>query len=148
VDDRQSLRGTADSFLGLVVQRQFQLGQSARSALHASGDYRHWRRLSAHLGRGPVFTAYLYGIGFMFVLAYTLAREPRRLPDGALFAVSAAAAVTHWSALILTIAALVVVGRVSSQAGLIVYPITNGLVIPVAVVWEALLLKQKIAPGP
>jgi len=95
-------------------------------------------------GRGPVFTAYLYGIGFLLVLGYTLAREPRRLPDGALFAVSAAAAVTHWSGLMLTMAALVTVGRVSSQAGLIVYPITNGLVIPVAVVLGTLLLKQKI----
>ena len=96
-------------------------------------------------GRGPVFTAYLYGIGFLLVLGYTLARGPRALPDGALFAISAAAAVTHWSGLMLTMAALVVVGRVSSQAGLIVYPITNGLVIPVAVVLGALLLKQKIS---
>ena len=57
--------------------------------------------------------------------------------------ISAAAAVTHWSGLMLTMAALVVVGRVSSQAGLVVYPITNGLVIPMAVVLGALILKQK-----
>jgi drug/metabolite transporter (DMT)-like permease len=40
--------------------------------------------------------------------------------------------------------ALVQVGRVSSQAGVVVYPITNGLVIPVGVLLGLLLLKQKI----
>lgn len=96
-------------------------------------------------GRGPVFTAYLYGIGFLFVLVYKLAGKQGWLWQGALIGIGAAAAVTHWSGLMLTMAALVVVGRVSSQAGLIVYPITNGLVIPMAVVLGALLLKQKIS---
>ena len=96
-------------------------------------------------GRGPVFTAYLYGIGFLLVLVYKLAGDRRWLREGDLIGISAAAAVTHWSGLMLTIAALVVVGRVSLQAGLVVYPITNGLVIPVAVVLGALLLKQEIS---
>jgi drug/metabolite transporter (DMT)-like permease len=96
-------------------------------------------------GRGPLFTAYLYGIGFLLVLGYKLAGD-RHWPGGvALMGISAAAAVSHWSGLMLTMAALVAAGRVSSQAGLVVYPITNGLIIPVAVVLGALLLKQKIS---
>lgn len=95
-------------------------------------------------GYGPIFTAYLYGIGFLLVLGYKLAGDRRWATEGALIGISAAAAVTHWSGLKFTMAALVVVGRVSSQAGLVVHPITNGLVIPVAVVLGALLLKQTI----
>lgn len=41
-------------------------------------------------------------------------------------------------------AALTLVGRASSQAGLVVFPITNGLVIPLGVVLGAILLHQKI----
>jgi len=96
-------------------------------------------------GCGPVFTAYLYGIGFLLVLGYKLAGDRRWPTEGGLIGISAAAAVTHWSGLMFTMAALEVVGRISSQAGLVVYPITNGLVIPVAVVLGALLLKQKIS---
>ncbi len=94
-------------------------------------------------GQGPVFTAYMYGIGFPIVLGYKLTSGQRRPAEGALVGISAAAAVTHWSGLMFTMAVLAVVGRVSSQAGLVVYPITNGLVIPVAVVLGALILKQK-----
>jgi drug/metabolite transporter (DMT)-like permease len=96
-------------------------------------------------GSGPIFTAYLYGIGLLLVLGYKLAGNRRWPTERALIGISAAAAVTHWAGLMFTMAALVVVGRVSSQAGLVVYPITNGLVIPVAVVLGALLLKQKIS---
>ena len=96
-------------------------------------------------GHGPIFTAYLYGIGFLVVLGYKMAWDRRWPRERALIGISAAAAVTHWAGLMFTMAALVVVGRVSSQAGLVVYPITNGLVIPVAVVLGALLLKQKIS---
>ena len=95
-------------------------------------------------GYGPLFTAYLYGMGFLLVVGYKLARKQRWATEGALIGISTAVAVTHWSGLMFTMAALVAVGRVSSQAGLVVYPITNGLVIPVAVLLGALLLKQKI----
>ena len=95
-------------------------------------------------GQGPLFTAYLYGWGFLIVLAYKLVGNRRWVREGRLIGISAAAAVTHWSGLMLTIAALVVVSRVSTQAGLVVYPITNGLVIPVAVVLSAVLLKQRV----
>ena len=55
------------------------------------------------------------------------------------------AATTHWSGIMLTMLALTAVARVSRQAGLIVYPITNGLVIPVGVILGALILKQKFS---
>jgi uncharacterized membrane protein len=96
-------------------------------------------------GSGPIFTAYLYGIGLLLVLGYKLAGNRRWPTERALIGISAAAAVTHWAGLMFTMAALLVVGRGSSQSGLVVYPITNGLVIPVAVVLGALLLKQKIS---
>jgi drug/metabolite transporter (DMT)-like permease len=96
-------------------------------------------------GYGPVFTAYLYGIGLLVVLGCKLIRDRRWPTERALVGIGVVAAMTHWSGLMLTMAALVVVGRVSSQAGLVVYPITNGLVIPVAVILGALLLKQKIS---
>jgi hypothetical protein len=45
----------------------------------------------------------------------------------------------------LTILALEVVAKVSRQAGLIVYPITNGLTIALGVVIGSLVLKQKVS---
>jgi len=54
------------------------------------------------------------------------------------------AAATHWSGIMLTMAALAVIGRVSSEAGVVVYPITNGLVIPVGVLLGVWLLKARI----
>jgi drug/metabolite transporter (DMT)-like permease len=136
------------------------IGGGSRAAL-ATGRASHWFMyislaffLNAWLvvllrfvpaGSGPLFTAYLYGIGFLLVLGYKLAGDRRWPTEKALIGISTAAAVTHWSGMMLTMAALAAVGRVSSQAGLMVYPITNGLVIPVAVILGAVLLKQKIS---
>ena len=89
-----------------------------------------------------LFTVYFYGISFLLVLPYKLARRTSLVPDRNLYLVSAMGAVTHWSGIMLTMAALAVVGHVSSQAGVIVYPITNGLVIPIGVLLGAWLLKQ------
>jgi len=77
-------------------------------------------------------------------LLYKLARDRQWQISQGLLGVSAASAVTHWGGVVLTMLALIEVGRVSAQAGVIVYPITNGLVIPIGVVLGALLLKQKI----
>jgi multidrug transporter EmrE-like cation transporter len=44
----------------------------------------------------------------------------------------------------LTIVALYVVGQVSAQAGLIVYPITNGLPIVTGVVIGSFVLRQMV----
>ena len=59
--------------------------------------------------------------------------------------VAIGAAVTHWSGIMLTIAALAMVAKTSHQTGVIVYPITNGLVIPTGVVLGAIILKQQVS---
>lgn len=92
----------------------------------------------------PLFTAYFYGISFLLVLPYKLFADRHWGFTRGLVAVSTAAAATHWSGIMLTIAALALVGRVSSQTGVIVYPITNGLVIPIGAVLGILLLKQHV----
>lgn len=89
-----------------------------------------------------LFTVYFYGISFLIVLPYKLAWRTPLIPDRSLYLVSALGAVTHWSGIMLTMAALAIVGHVSSQAGVIVYPITNGLVIPIGVLLGVWLLKE------
>jgi drug/metabolite transporter (DMT)-like permease len=96
-------------------------------------------------GYAALFTVYFYGISFLLVLPYKLYQDSRLVPPGGLFAVSAAAAPTHWSGIMLTMAALSVAGRVSPNAGVIIYPITNGLVIPIGVLLGVWLLNQKLA---
>jgi hypothetical protein len=91
-----------------------------------------------------LFTVYFYGISFLLVLPYKIARRTALIPERNLYLVSALGAVTHWSGIMLTMAALAVVARVSTQAGVIVYPITNGLVIPIGVLLGAWLLKQRM----
>ena len=94
--------------------------------------------------QGTLFTAYFYGISFLLVLPYKLLRDRVWSPAKGLIGVSVAGAVTHWSGIMLTIAALAQVGRVTRQTGVIVYPITNGLVIPVGVVLGVIFLKQRL----
>ena len=96
-------------------------------------------------GYSALFTVYFYGISFLMVLPYKLYQNSRLVPGSGLFAVSAAAAATHWSGIMLTMTALSVAGRVSANAGVIIYPITNGLVIPIGVVLGVWLLHQKLA---
>lgn len=96
-------------------------------------------------GYSALFTVYFYGISFLIVLPYKLYQDSRLVPAGGLFAVSAAGAVTHWSGIMLTMAALSVAGRASANAGVIIYPISNGLVIPIGVVLGVWLLNQKLA---
>lgn len=95
-------------------------------------------------GSEALFTVYFHSLSIPFLAAYKLWKEPKWHVPGALASVSLLAAVTHWGGIMLTMLALVQVGRVSAQAGVIVYPITNGLVIPVGVLLGLLLLKQKI----
>ena len=91
-----------------------------------------------------LFTTYLYAIGFLLVQGYKLLWDRHWPAEAGLIKVSMSAAATHWSGIMLTMAALTVVGRVSSEAGIIVYPITNGLVIPVGVLLGVWLLKERI----
>lgn len=95
-------------------------------------------------GLGALFTVYFYGISVVVVLVYKLISRERLAHGKGILAVAALGACTHWSGIMLTILALEVVGKISKQAGLIVYPITNGLVIPIGVVIGSLILRQKI----
>jgi drug/metabolite transporter (DMT)-like permease len=95
-------------------------------------------------GSEALFTVYFHGLSIPILVVYKLLKEPRWRVPRALAGVSLLAAVTHWGGIMLTMLALVAVGRVSSQAGVIVYPITNGLVIPVGVLLGFLILKQKL----
>jgi drug/metabolite transporter (DMT)-like permease len=95
-------------------------------------------------GYSALFTTYLYGIGFLLVQGYKLLLDRHWPTERGLIMVSMGAAATHWSGIMLTMAALAVMGRVSTEAGVVVYPITNGLVIPVGVLLGVWLLKEKI----
>ena len=93
---------------------------------------------------GALFTAYFYGISFVLVAPYKLLADRTWHPAKGLIGVSTAGAVAHWSGIMLTIAALSHISKVSKETGVIVYPITNGLVIPVGVILGVVLLKQRI----
>ena len=95
-------------------------------------------------GYSGLFTVYFYGWSIPLVLVAKLTQDRNWKIEKGLLPVSALGAGTHWAGIMLTMAALSRVGQVSSQAGVIVYPITNGLVIPVGVLLGVVLLKQTI----
>jgi drug/metabolite transporter (DMT)-like permease len=94
---------------------------------------------------GPVFTLYFYGFSVVLVIPILLWTKNSWRPSPPVLGLAALSAVSHWSGIMLTIAALAMISKVSQQAGLIVYPITNGLVIPAGVILGILILKQKIS---
>ncbi|MDQ2949525.1 MAG: hypothetical protein M3Y27_26905 [Acidobacteriota bacterium] len=95
-------------------------------------------------GYSALFTVYFYGISFLIVLPYKLYQGSRLVPASGLFAVSALGAATHWSGIMLTMAALTAATNANANAGVVIYPITNGLVIPIGVLLGVWLLKQKL----
>jgi drug/metabolite transporter (DMT)-like permease len=95
-------------------------------------------------GEGTVFTMYFYGISFLLVAPYKLWVDRTWHPARGLIAISVAGAAAHWSGIMLTIAALARITKVSRETGVIVYPITNGLVIPIGVILGLVLLKQHL----
>jgi len=97
--------------------------------------------------QAALFTTYLYGTGFFMFLLVVLATRLRWDIAPGLIGASVSAATTHWSGIMLTMFALGSISRVSRQAGLVVYPITNGLVIPIGVILGALILKEKFSVG-
>jgi len=95
-------------------------------------------------GLGALFTFYFYSLSAVLTLVYKLlVKEPWSRPRG-IYWVAALGAATHWSGVMLTIIALGVVAKASSQAGLVVYPITNGLTIVMGVVIGSVLLRQTV----
>jgi drug/metabolite transporter (DMT)-like permease len=95
-------------------------------------------------GSSILFNTYFHGFSLFLLLPFMFGKWTHGKPSSALLAISTAAAVTHLAGIMFTIAALALISRVSSQAGLVVFPITNGLVIPLGVVLGAIVLKQKI----
>ncbi|MDB6167913.1 MAG: Integral rane protein [Verrucomicrobia bacterium] len=91
-----------------------------------------------------LFVAYFYAVSCLMALPFKLRRKITVTPTKGLLAWGAAGAFSHCTGMLLTIAALTVVGKVSQQAGVVVFPITNGFVIPLGVVLGAIILGQKI----
>jgi len=91
-------------------------------------------------GSEVLFTVYFHGLSLPILLLYKALREPRWRYSRDLAGVSLAAAVTHWGGIVLTMLALV------RASGVIVYPISNGLVIPIGVLLGLVLLKQRVRP--
>jgi hypothetical protein len=93
---------------------------------------------------GALFTFYFYGLSALITILYKLIVRENFSRQKGIYWVAALGAVTHCSGIMLTIVALYVVGEVSAQAGLIVYPITNGLPIVTGVVIGSFVLRQMI----
>ena len=94
---------------------------------------------------GALFTLYFYGLSTLLALGYKVfSRQSLRFPRGIQW-VAAYGAAAHWSGIMLTIVALYFVGRAGGQAGLVVYPITNGLTIVMGVGIGSLLLHQNVS---
>jgi drug/metabolite transporter (DMT)-like permease len=93
---------------------------------------------------GALFTFYFYGLSAVLALLYKAARRQRFSHPQGIYRVAAYGAAAHWSGIMLTMIALYFVGRANGQAGLVVYPITNGLTIVTGVGIGSLFLHQKI----
>jgi len=92
---------------------------------------------------GPLFTTYFYGLSFLYLLIPPLWKRQLPKVNKTMLWVSAGGAFTHWAGIVLTILALNLIAPVTNSPGVIIYPITNGLVIPVGVLLGMILLKEK-----
>jgi drug/metabolite transporter (DMT)-like permease len=91
-----------------------------------------------------LFVAYFYGLSCLLALPLKLLQYKPDTPKRGLIWWGLGGAASHCAGMLLTMAALATVAKVSKQAGVIVYPITNGFVIPLGVVLGALILRQVI----
>lgn len=103
-----------------------------------------------------LFVGYFYAVSFVMALPFMLTstRAPARpaanapLPTSRLsrgmLGWSLVGAASHCTGMLLTMAALAAVAKVSQEPGVVVYPITNGFVIPLGVVLGAIILRQVI----
>jgi len=90
-----------------------------------------------------LFTLYFYGLTFLAVLVRKI--FVRGWPASGLILAGLGGAAAQWTGVVMTILALDIIAKVNSQAGLIVYPIANGLGTPVGVLLGALLLHQHVS---
>jgi drug/metabolite transporter (DMT)-like permease len=90
-----------------------------------------------------LFVAYFYALSCLIALVFKLVQGVHA-PSRGMLAWATGGASSHCAGMLLTMAALAAIGKASRQPGLIVYPITNGFVIPLGVILGALILRQKI----
>lgn len=91
-----------------------------------------------------LFTFYFYGLSALLTIVVRVCALQGSIRMSDMYPIAALGAAAHWSGIMLTIVALDHVGQVSAQAGLIVYPITNGLTIVMGVILGSLWLHQKV----
>lgn len=105
-----------------------------------------------------LFVGYFYAVSFVMAAPFmftatrasaTSAASPSAPPASSklsrgMLGWSLVGAASHCTGMLLTMAALATVAKVSHEPGVIVYPITNGFVIPLGVVLGALILRQAI----
>ena len=94
--------------------------------------------------RRLIHVFYFCGLSALITLLYKLVSRDNWKRPGGIFCVAALGAATHWSGIMLTILALIAVAKVSAKAGVVVYPITNGLPIAMGVIIGRVVLKQKV----
>jgi drug/metabolite transporter (DMT)-like permease len=92
---------------------------------------------------GPLFTTYFYGLSFLYLAIPPLWNRQMAKANKTTLWVSAGGAATHWTGIVLTIFALNLIAPVTDSPGVIIYPITNGLVIPIGVLLGMVLLKER-----
>ena len=91
-----------------------------------------------------LYILYLFGLSTLGLLVYRLTTRQSLFADSGVYWVSACSAISQCLGIVLTIWALAIVSNLSSQTGLVVFPITNGLPIPIGVVMGSVILKQKV----
>lgn len=96
-------------------------------------------------GLAGLYILYFFGLSTLVLLACKFTKGQPAFYGKGIYWVSALAAITQCSGIVLTIAALEAVAKSSSQTGLIVFPITNGLPIPFGVVIGSFILRQTIS---
>lgn len=90
--------------------------------------------------------AYFYAVSTALALPLKLAFRQPGTPTKGLIPWATAGAASHCAGALLTMAALAAIAKVRADPGVIVYPITNGFVIPLGVVLGAIILHQTIDP--
>lgn len=96
--------------------------------------------------RSFLFMAYFYAVSTALALPLKLAFRQPGTPTKGLIPWATAGAASHCAGALLTMAALAAIAKVRADPGVIVYPITNGFVIPLGVVLGAIILHQTIDP--
>ena len=96
---------------------------------------------------GYAFTFAFYAISFLLVSALSAALKTRPTITHPTLLAAGGGAATHLGGMVLTLLALSLIASSSISPGTVVYPITNGLVIPIGVILGMLILRERPEPG-